>query len=71
MDIPHKTYKGGETPRAGDLVYNPAQNGYGVCVDVFGSQGWAKIKWSYKTRAIVRPIYNVKLIKRSTNASAP
>ena len=69
MDILHKTYMGGEYPRSGDLVYNPAHNGFGVCVGVFGSQGWARIKWSYKDRPIVRPIYNVKLIKRSTNAS--
>jgi hypothetical protein len=57
----------GEYPRIGDLVFNPHKNSYGVCVALFGEKGWAKIKWAYKDRPIVRPIYNVVLIKRSNN----
>ena len=70
MDTLHKTYMDGEYPQIGDLVFNPHKNSYGVCVALFGEKGWAKIKWAYKDRPIVRPIYNVVLIKRSMNEQA-
>ena len=70
MDTLHKTYKGGQYPKVGDLVFNPNHNAYGVCVSLFGDMGWAKIKWTYKSHPIVRPIYNVVLIKRSKDEQA-
>jgi len=70
MDPYHKTYMDGEYPQPGDLVFNPHKNSYGVCVSLFGEKGWAKIKWAYQDRPIVRPIYNVVLIKRSNNEQA-
>ena len=70
MDTLHKTYMDGEYPQIGDLVFNPNHNAYGVCVSLFGDMGWAKIKWTYKPHPIVRPIYNVVLIKRSSNEQA-
>ena len=70
MDTLHKTYQGGQYPQIGDLVFNPNHTAYGVCVSLFGDMGWAKIKWTYKSHPIVRPIYNVVLIKRSKDEQA-
>ena len=70
LSIAHSlTYKFGEIPKLGDLVFNPAKDGYGVCISLYPDErGWAKIKWAYKLRPIVRPIYNLILIKRGSRA---
>lgn len=70
MDPHHKTYLDGEYPKIGDLVFNPHKNSYGVCISLFGEMGVAKIKWIYMSHPIIRPIYNVVLIKRSINEQA-
>jgi hypothetical protein len=64
----HKRYKTGELPKIGDFLYNPVHRVHGICVSLYGKKGWARILWAGRPRAIVRPIYNIKLIKRCSNA---
>jgi len=66
MELSLKKYRTGELPKVGDLVFNPAHQCYGVCVSLYGQKGWARILWTRRPFPIVRPIFNIKLIKRGS-----